>query len=396
MALACSVAMTAPDGDWDLARLLADDPALESVLSNADEHRLQIVVGRIQAGEDRRPTLHQQSFRAGAEYFYPASTVKLFAAVAALEYLEELRQETGLAIDVDTPLVIRPLRDGDPVDDTDPDNLNGGAITVRQQIRKLFLISDNTAFNRLYDLVGQKRLNASIRRAGIDSARIVHRLSLARTAEENLTTPRVEFIGEDFRYSVPRRTSQPQPQGELPPEMLVGEAHFVSAERLDEPMDFAPKNRIPLADLQRGLCMIVRPDVDCGGFDSGGGGFTLRQEDRELLLEAMSRLPHQSTNPVYDPEEYPDHYVKFVLPGLRRVVPDDGVVVYDKSGQAYGFTTENAWIVNRRTGQGFFLAATLYTNANATVNDDEYEYAEVAEPFLADLAEALARHLWDR
>lgn len=411
MALACSVAMTAPDddgdladwdlADWDLARLLADSPALAPVVSNADEHRLQIIVGRIQPGENGRPSLHQQSFRAGAEYFYPASSIKMFAAIAALEYLEELRRETGLTIDVDTPLVIHPLRDGEAIDKTDPDNLDGGAITVRQQIRKLFLVSDNTAFNRLYDLVGQERLNASIRRAGIDSARIVHRLSLARTAEENRTAPRVDFLGEDFRYSLPRRRSAPQPEGDLPAGLRVGEAHVTSSGLVEGPMDFTPKNRIALTDLQRGLCMIALSDVDCGGFESrgggsGGGGFTLRQEDRELLLDAMSRLPRRSTNPVYDSEEYPDHYVKFVLPGVRRVVPDDGVVVYDKSGQAYGFTTENAWIVNRSTGQGFFLAATLYTNANATLNDDEYEYGDVAEPFLADLAEMVARQIWDR
>lgn len=379
----------APDNDPDLAELLRQSPTLASVLADADKYRVQVVVGEVRRDPKGRRSLHQKGFRAGAEYFYPASTVKLFAAVAALEYLEELRKETGLSLTVNTSLVFHPLSEGEPIDDSDPDNIDGGTINVRQQIRKLFLISDNTAFNRLYDLVGQGRLNDSIRRAGIDSARIVHRLSLARTAEENLTAPRVDFFGQDFRYSLPRRRSKPQPEGEQPAGMLVGKIHFDASERIDAPMDFAPKNRISLADLQRGLCMLVRPDVDCGG-----RGFNLREEDRELLLEAMSRLPRQSVNPVYDPEEYPDSYVKFVLPGLERVAPKDDIVVYDKSGQAYGFTTENAWIVDSRTGEGFFLAATLYTNANATLNDDEYEYAEVAEPFLADLAETVARALW--
>ena len=49
---------------------------------------------------------------------------------------------------------------------------------------------------------------------------------------------------------------------------------------------------------------------------------------------------------------------------------------------------------DRETGRWFFLAATLYTNPDGVLNDDRYEYQEVALPFLADLAEAVARHLW--
>ena len=36
----------------------------------------------------------------------------------------------------------------------------------------------------------------------------------------------------------------------------------------------------------------------------------------------------------------------------------------------------------------------LYTNRNGILNDDRYEYEEIADPFLADLGEAVARTLW--
>ncbi len=86
-----------------IASLLAR-PELAGVLREAEEHRVQIVFGTIEDGPDGRPVLRQVSWRAGAEYFYPASSVKLFAAVAALEYLHELRKETGIPLGVDTPL----------------------------------------------------------------------------------------------------------------------------------------------------------------------------------------------------------------------------------------------------------------------------------------------------
>jgi hypothetical protein len=167
-------------------------------------------------------------------------------------------------------------------------------------------------------------------------------------------------------------------------------------QRIEGPMDFSTKNVIPLVELQRGLCKLVRPDVDCGE----GDRFALDDDDRALVLEAMSLLPRESINPTYDPAEYPDDHVKFVLPGLRRALGERGFTLYDKSGQAYGFTTENAYVVEKRGAGGgtdarsFFLAATIYTNADGVLNDDAYDYETVALPFFADLGEVAARRLW--
>ena len=169
----------------------------------------------------------------------------------------------------------------------------------------------------------------------------------------------------------------------------MGSGYMAGGEKVEQPLDFAPKNRFPLAELQRGLCMVVRPEVDCGG-----PGFSLDEDDRALLLAAMSQYPGESANPVYDPVEYPDDYVKFLLLGLERVVGRERLQIHNKVGQAYGFTTENAWVVDRQTGRGFFLAVSLYTNADGVLNDDNYEYETVALPFMADLGEAAGTWVW--
>jgi hypothetical protein len=399
--------------------ILDSHPGLRAVVAEAPRYRLQAVIGRIEPGPDGRPVLVQQGFRLGAEYFYPASSVKLFAAVAAFERLAELRREAGLAIGPDTALVYHPQFDGEELADSDPSNLgsHGAAdrITVRHEIRKLFLVSDNESFNRLYELVGQDRLAASLDRAGIGGARIVHRLEESRTAEQNRQSPRIDLFGAGFRYTLPERTAPPLPPPPAVPGIEVGSAHLAGGERVDRPMDFSGKNRIPLAELQRGLCMVVRPDVDCGG-----AGFQLSDDDRALLLEAMSQLPRESADPVYDPTEYPDRWGKPLLPGLARVVPADRLRIFNKTGQAYGFSIENAYVTLRKAegagdvqgagseaagedgsgpaGEGaaepFFLAVVLYTNDDGVLNDDRYEYQAVAEPFQADLGEAVARWLW--
>ena len=116
-------------------------------------------------------------------------------------------------------------------------------------------------------------------------------------------------------------------------------------------------------------------------------------DQRAFLLDAMACLPRDSGNPVYDSEKYPDDYVKFLLPGLARVVPAESLRIWNKVGLAYGFTIENAYVEDARTGRGFFVAVALYTNPNETLNDGVYGYDDTAFPFHAAVGEVLAQRL---
>ncbi|MEM1202566.1 MAG: serine hydrolase [Acidobacteriota bacterium] len=400
--LLCFAATTAaavtppPDPDPQVPSLdaiLRGHPGLAPLLEDAEALRLQVLLGTLEEGSGG-PRLVQQGFRADAEYTYPASTIKLCAAVAALQELERLRRKTGLAVDADTPLVFHPLFDDEVLERHDPDNRSGQRITVRQEIRELFLVSDNTAFNRLYELVGPAALNRSMHRAGLPSTHIVHRLSEARSPEEQLRLPRIDLAGDGFVHTLPRRVDPPPPTAKAVPGLRVGRGYLTHGasgpRRVDGPMDFATKNRMSLRDLQRALAMVVRPDLGA----LGGPGFGLTDDQGALLLEPMYQLPRESKNPVYDPTEYTDQWVKFLLPGLERVLPKSRLRIYNKIGRAYGFSTENAYVVDTETGRGFFLAATIYTNRDGILNDDRYEYEQVADPFFADLGEAVARALW--
>jgi len=373
-----------------LDSILSSDPALRRDLATAGERRIQVVLGWIDESAPGRPVLRQAGFRAGAEYFYPASSIKLFAAIAALERIEQLRAETGLDLTLDTPLVYHPLFEGETREEEDPAHLANGKITLRHEIRKLFLVSDNESFNKLYELTGPDGLAASLARAGLDSARIVHRLSELRSADENLRSPRIDLVGDGFIHEIPERTAAPQPSPQPLPGLEVGSAYLSGDRKIAGPMDFSAKNRFPLADLQRGLCKLVRPDVDCGP----GGSFELTAAHRAFLLDVMSRYPSESTDPVFDAADYPDDWGKLLLPGLERVVPRERFRIHNKTGSAYGFSTENAWIRDLSTGRSFFLAATIYTNRDGVLNDDRYEYATEALPFLARLGEAAARWFW--
>ena len=74
--------------------------------------------------------------------------------------------------------------------------------------------------------------------------------------------------------------------------------------------------------------------------------------------------------------------------GAQQHIPDN-LRIYNKVGNAYGFLTDAAYIVDLDAGIEFLLAATIYVNENQTFNDDQYEYDEVGLPFLRDLGQAI-------
>lgn len=360
----------------------------DPILADPAAHRVQVVLGEL-VPRGGRTVLVQSTYRAGAEYFYPASTVKLCGALAALERLNALRRTEGPALDEDTPLTFEPFREGAPRLERDESNLDGGTINLRHMIRKVCLVSDNEAYNRLYDFCGQDWLNQRMWRAGLPSTRLTHRLSVVLTAEENRATPAVELrpAGAVFRQGAQRGSLALENRGLAGLE--VGTRRFDDEPGQERPMDFRFKNGIALVDLQRCLVRALRPDV----LVEGGEPFDLTAEQRELLLDALSTYPADSPNPRYERERYPDDHVKFFLPGLLRVLPKERLRVANKVGLAYGFATDTAYVEDCVTGRSFFLAATIYANADGVVGDDRYEYDTVALPWLADVAEVVAREL---
>lgn len=369
---------------------IPSSPELKPVVEASEQYRLQILISEVVNGSSGPPTLRRKGYRLGAEYFYPASTVKLCGAVAALQVCEEL-EANGAGVDLlDVPFAIEPLFDGDAGQLKDPSNRRGGVLTLGHCIRRIALVSDNEAFNHLFDVVGHERLNWSMHAAGLRSTVINHRLSESRRLPNPTDSAAVTWQLPDGRtLQVPARRSHlhltNRPSG-----THIGNAYMNAGARVESPLDFTARNGIDLLDLQDLLIQVVRPDVAIGK-----PGIKLSPSHRAFLVEAMTEYPRESINPVYLAQTYPDDYCKFLLPGVRRVFPDkEGarrIQVTGKIGRAYGFTIENAYLANPMNGRAVFVSAVLYTNSDGVLNDDAYEYLTVADPFMAGLGEYVAR-----
>ena len=371
----------------DLAAILAREPACAAVLAARAEHRLQVLLGEPVERDDGSIGLVHSQLGDERQYFYPASSIKLCGAVAALLRLAEHNRVHGTALGLDSPLVIEPRFPGDARIDADPGNVDGGVLTVGHALRKLFLVSDNAAYNHCLELCGQRELNERMWAAGFGSVRLWHRLSEVRTLEENRQTRAVRVGDAHF----PAREAGAELANDAFRDLDIGEQHVVGEQRVAGAMSFARKNAITLRDLQHLLVEVVRPEIDTGkrGFPELGVAA------RAFVVQALGELPSESRNPRFDAARVPDHACKFVLRGVRDVVPAEHLRVFDKIGRAYGFSIENAYVEDTRTGRGFFLAIVLFTDADGVIGDGAYEYENVAAPFLDAAGRAIARAVLD-
>ncbi len=82
-------------------------------------------------------------------------------------------------------------------------------------------------------------------------------------------------------------------------------------------------------------------------------------------------------------------YVKFLMYGGDAKAIPSHIRIFNKVGDAYGFLTDAAYIVDFKNKVEFILSATIYTNENQTFNDDTYEYKEIGLPFLRELGQAI-------
>ncbi len=372
-----------PRTDTLLAGLLQRHaPYLDSLLRQNEKWRIQIIYTQIDRKADNQPVLTHHYYGVDpAAYFYPASTVKMPAAILALQRLNELNKP---GLHKYTTLVHEAGGRALPGSYNDPGTADGRP-TVAHYIKKIFLVSDNDAYNRLYEFLGQEYLNQTLHRMGYDSVQLLHRLEVALTEEQNRYTNAVRFIDSAGNTLC----TQPAVHSQLPwqgRQQKMGTGYLRNGQVVKEPFDFSAKNRFPLPDLHSILQSVVFPESV-----AAKQRFKLTSDDYRFLYQYMSMLPRESRFPSYD-GQYPDGYVKFLLFGGGGAITDTALRIFNKVGDAYGFLTDVAYVADFANGIEFMLSATIYCNSDGIFNDDKYDYDSVGFPFLKKLGEVIYAH----
>jgi len=330
-------------------------PAMLNVFHNPKGYEVQILYTEIGSDSLGQISFEDHSFRLNSDnYFYPASTVKLPIAVLALEYAS--------ANNIDTSAKYSIARDSLPH-------------SIEDDVRQIFAVSDNEAYNRLYELLGRDYINTRLRELDLKPIRIAHRLSTSEAAKRQRDTLFFEngtLLGgtKDSIVEIISRNH-----------LQKGKGYMKNEQRINQPMDFSEKNYFPLStqhELMKRLFFPSRYAIE--------KQFQLTESSRNMLLKHMHTVPRLNG---YSEAEHYDSYGKFFMYGDNKDRIPEHIKIYNKVGYAYGTLTETAFIVDEKEGLSFLVSATILVNKNGIFNDDTYEYDDIGIPFLAQLGREL-------
>lgn len=360
---------------------LENYPTLTNVLSDTAKYQVQIIYTQIDRNEHGNPLFTDHSFNLNDNhYFYPASTVKLPIALLALEWLEEQNTE-GLTLE--TTMLTDSVRPSQLPAYTDTTAQNG-LPSIGHYIKKILLVSDNDASNRLYELMGMDYINQKLREKGLLNTVITQRLSFPISAEENRHFNPIRFVdnsGKTLLELPPRHSDSVYV---VPGNPIIGQAFYRNDSLIQGGMDFSYKNKFALSDLHGVVKRIIFPEAFVGI-----ERFNLNEEHRNFVLKYMSMLPKESDFPKYDTLEYYDSYSKFFKFGTDKNPIPSQFRIFNKTGWSYGFLIDGSYFVDYEAGVEFFVSAVIYVNEDQILNDDKYETEEMGLPFFAELGDYL-------
>ncbi|WP_206513841.1 serine hydrolase [Pseudoflavitalea rhizosphaerae] len=371
-----------PTGKTDslLVSILQQYPQyFDSILRKPDDYRLQIIYTQIDRGPNNMPVFTPYYYQVDPNrYFYPASTVKMPTALLALQKLREMKlpgvnkfttMVTDSAYSRQTPVF------NDP---TTPD----GKPNVAQYIRKIFMVSDNDAYNRLYEFLGQEYLNEQLRKKGYSSAEIIHHLEVVMTQDENRHTNPVTFLGPagDTLFHQPMQVSALAPVARHD---LLGTGFERNGQLVNQPFDFSRKNRISLEDLTGILKAILFPQAV-----SEQQRFNIDADDYRFVWKYMSQYPQESVYPPYD-TSFQDAYAKYLYYGAEKGGLPKQFRIFNKIGDAYGFLVDAAYFADFGRKIEFMLSATILANKDGVFNDSKYDYETIGFPFMKNLGRVI-------
>ena len=342
----------------------SNDSLLQHVFNSRDNYKLQILLTIVE--HDKAPLFKTYEYNVNdSSYFYPASTVKLPVALFALEEINSL-----------------------PFNSKTPYFIEGDSTTsnLREDVKAIFTVSDNAAYNRLYEFLGSDKINQYLTSKELLPTKIVHRLSV-ENADDRALKPVIFFENDSILYSTKDHDDAPIDELRIN-DVFLGKGYYEDESLIEEPMRFSQKNFFPLRKQHEILQRLFYPNE----FEKDKQ-FHLDTNDLVFLKKCMKTVPRKAG---YNEEEYNDGYVKFFIYGDTKEQIPETISIYNKVGYAYGFLTDNAYIVDRENNIAFFLSATIHVNKNDIYNDNTYEYETIGLPFLAKLGREIYYFLLER
>ena len=357
---------------------IKEDEFVRKIIKYKDNYEIQILYTEVSKNNLGQTEFKDFQFQLNDEkYFYPASTIKLPIAIMTLSKINELRAE-GSNISLKSKLKLSLINNKKEI------IVKDSISSFQNLIADVFLVSDNSASNVLIDFIGYNYFNSSMINAGYQNTYLNHKFNPDPFVDSSwiITTLDNDVISskENKRNVI---------AGSNISNLKKGERSLVNGKIINESMDFSLKNRSSLTDMHNIMKNLIYPEITLSKFN-------LNVEDYDFLRYWMSRFTYEDLGNKYiSDDRFFNSYNKFFIHGMDTILKSTDIRVYNKIGQAYGTSTDSAYIKNYKEDVEFFLTATIYTNKNEIINDNIYEYGDTAIPFLSRISKTLYKNLID-
>ena len=353
---------------------------LKEIIKEKEDYEIQILLTKIDQYNSKVDFQEYKYQLDDNKYFYPASTIKLPIVVLSLKKINELRSK-GSEITLKSKITLNYK------DDYSELVVRDSITSFQNLIADVFLVSDNSASNILIDFIGYNYFNHEMENAGFDKTYLNHKFNPDPYVN---STWQISDLDNNIISSL-NDNQKIIKADDKTNGLEKGDRRYFKGEILDESLNFSEKNRSSLTDMHNLIKDIFYPEI----FDSTNN-FNLNVEDYDFLRYWMSRFTYEDIGQKFiGDEKFFETYNKFFIHGDEQSVSNEQIRVYNKIGQAYGTSIDNGLIKNYQDNIEFILTATIYTNKNKVINDNLYEYDDIAIPFLAKLSRGIYQELVD-
>ncbi len=376
---------TIPVDNKFLYGLLKSNPdKFKDVLRTINQREIQIIYTQINRGKNNNPSFKKFTYRLNPNaFFYPASTVKLPTIAVALEKFNRIgipNLTKYSRMEIDTGYSCQYGAKWDSTSETKYPS-------IAHYVKKMLLVSNNDAYNSLYEFCGQEYLNNRLWEMGYPMTRIVTRFfSNCDTLGNRYTNP-IKFFDDSgnmiYEQSMafnPHLLKNPLGTVKKGLGWINGEGKLIKI-----PKDWTYGNYLNLNDLNDILMALVFPQAV-----PSKHRFLLSDDDYKFIRRYMSLYPSECEYPQYCPEDgWGDSWKKYLFYGaMKEYIEDRNLRIYNIVGQAWGYLIDAAYFADFNNNTEFFLSAVIYCN-NKPIFDGKYATATVGFPFLANLGQQI-------
>ena len=368
----------------ELLQTVLDSLAVKypDVIKSPEKYKLKLVFTQINRTKTK-VALETVSFREDQnEYLYPASIVKLPTALIALEELNEIRKKSYDASINNTIKFFQKKGCLPPINQIKIGN-RMYPTSLDVLIKMMLAVSDNDAYNRVYDFCGQQKINTRINELGFKNGKIIRKFVLNCNLNQNRVSDSLIMVGKKGERLYTRGTIVNSDSISIDTSYKLGlQYEGFNKQIINKPFDFSKQNNLDLLDIHKTLAGLIFPK------SNSNIRFNITEDQRKYILQNLGRYPDEY-GLAYNSLEFFPTYKKYLLFGrdTKLNYMSDSLNRFRSMnivGVSFGCVIDCAYLVDFQTGKEFILTVGMYANQDDIINDAKYDYDSLAYPFMKE------------